>query len=426
MALHTPLDTVFWYLPHHERKQLRADTSADVVIIGGGMAGLSAAQAFAKRGCSVIVLEKSFCGSGASGKSSGFITPDSEFSLGSFVERYGPEKARLLWEFVRSGVTSIKETIERNEIECAYSVQDTLVVASSKRDYEKQLIPDCTARMHLGYDTVLYPELSQVLSAQNYYGGISYGETFGINGYQYLQGLKKVLEEQSVIVYEETPALELKKQLVITPYGMVRAQHIVLCMDRFTPDLGALRTEVYHVQTFLMASDELTDREQSLIFPDKPFMIWDTDQLYQYYRITKDRRLLLGGSTLTQTYALTPQHDNTAMYDELTAYWRSKFPQFTPHFRYMWPGLLGVSKDIMPLAGRDAHDQSLYYVAAAAGLPWASALGIYAAESLIDGRSELDSFFSPSRPFTFGSRIQSVLGTRLTFALSHLTSLKSF
>jgi gamma-glutamylputrescine oxidase len=158
-----------------------------------------------------------------------------------------------------------------------------------------------------------------------------------------------------------------------------------------------------------MASDKLTDREQSLFFPDKPLMIWDTDQLYEYYRIIKDGRLLLGGSTLTQTYALTPQHNNTAMHKKLNTYWNSKFPQYTPQFRYMWPGLLGVSKDIMPLAGRDAHEQSLYYIAGAAGLPWALALGIYSDEVVIDGRSELDSYFSPSRPFTFGPRIQSIL-----------------
>ncbi len=96
MGLYSPLDEVLWYLPPHHIKQLRSDVSADVVIIGGGMAGLTAAQAFAKKGCSVIVLEKSFCGAGASGKSSGFITPDSEFSLGSFVERYGPVRSTTL------------------------------------------------------------------------------------------------------------------------------------------------------------------------------------------------------------------------------------------------------------------------------------------------------------------------------------------
>jgi gamma-glutamylputrescine oxidase len=92
----------------------------------------------------------------------------------------------------------------------------------------------------------------------------------------------------------------------------------------------------------------------------------------------------------------------------------------------MWPGLIGVSKDILPLAGRDQKDPSLYYVGACAGLPWAAALGRYAADALIDGRSEHDDTFSPYRSFKFGGALQTVLGNRLTFALSHVTTLNSF
>lgn len=421
-----PLDSVFWYLPDKPVKQLRGHARADVVIIGGGMAGLSAAQAFRKKGCSVIVLEKSFCGAGASGKSSGFITPDSEFSLGSFVERYGPGKARLLWEFVISGVDTIKSTIEQYEISCDYAVQDTLVVASTARDFTRLLVPEYESRMKLGYDSLLYPDLTTILGSEGYHGGISYGNTFGINGYRYLQALKGHLEEQSVLIYEETPAISLEKQRVGTPYGEVRAQYVVLCMDRFTPDLGALKSEVYHVQTFLIASGKLTDRERSSIFPQRPYMVWDTDLLYQYYRITGDNRLLLGGATLTETYALKAHHESGALFAKLSSYWAAKFPQVTPQFQYMWPGLIGVSKDIMPLAGPDLHDTTRYYVAGAAGLPWAAALGAYSADVLLEGRSDLDDYFTPYRHFTFGPKIQRVLGTRLAFALSHLTSLKSF
>ena len=265
-----------------------------------------------------------------------------------------------------------------------------------------------------------------MIGSNQYHGGVSYGNTFGINGYRYLQALREKLEEQGVVIYEETPAIKLEKQRVITPYGEVRASNVLVCMDRFTPDLGALTSEVYHVQTFLLISDPLTDHERELVFPKKPYMVWDTDLLYQYFRITGDNRLLLGGSTLLETYALRAHHDNMHMYKKLSNYWGEKFPQLAPRFSYMWPGLIGVSKDIMPLAGRDQDDSTRYYIAGSAGLPWAAALGSYAAEVLIDGRSDFDEYFNPYRSFTFGSGIQRILGTRLTFALSHVTSLRSF
>ena len=73
-----------------------------------------------------MVIEKDFCGSGASGKTSGFITPDSEIELSSLLDTYGPEKAKHIWEFVISGVESIRKNIERHGISCDYQKQDSL------------------------------------------------------------------------------------------------------------------------------------------------------------------------------------------------------------------------------------------------------------------------------------------------------------
>lgn len=428
MAILNPIDQVHTYLPSIEVQQLKHDAQADVVIIGGGMAGLSAAQQFRKKGCSVIVLEKNFCAAGASGKSSGFITPDSEFPLHVLGERYGKEKAQGLWEFVGEGVQSIRSNIEDFNIACDYQKQDTLVLASSPKDFVRQIKPEHEMRLRCGYDSVLYQAdgLSKVVGSTKYYGGVRYSNTFGINGYLYLQGLKKVLQDSGVAIYEETPAIKLEPNQVTTPYGIIRADKVVLCTDRFIPELHKLTYEIYPIQTFLMVSAPLTDGEIAAIFPGKLMMAWDTALIYTYFRITGEKRLMLGGSHLMNTYAGKEQHGNMRAFAKLQTYFKTRFPQITPQFEYLWPGLIGVSKDILPLAGRDAQDASLYYVGAAAGLPWAAALGRYSADALIDGRSEFDDFFSPYRHFRFGHCSQAVLGTRLTFALSHITSVHSF
>ena len=66
----------------------------------------------------------------------------------------------------------------------------------------------------------------------------------------------------------------------------------------------------------------------------------------------------------------------------------------------------------------------LYYVSPAAGLPIAAALGRYSAENLLDGNNDLDSYFSPYRSFPIGGTVQSIIGTKLAFALSN--SMKKF
>ncbi len=427
MSIFMPSDHIFWSLPLTKLRQLKGDTKADVVIIGGGMAGLSAAQQFKNKGCSVIVLEKTFCGAGASGKSSGFITPDSEFSLGSFVNRLGKDEARHIWEFVLAGIESIKQNIEEYDLSCDYQKQDTLVVATSAKGFATEIEPEDRIRKELGYDSILYTQdtLDAAVGARDCFGAYRYSNTFGINGYQYLQGLKEVLIEEGVQIYEETPVLSFKENVVSTSYGNVEAKFIAVCADRWIPDFGRLVYDISHVQTFLMVSAPLSDKEVNAIFPNNLMMAWDTDLIYQYYRITGDNRLLLGGSTIWQTYASKPSHDDAGMYKRLQLYVEEKF-NISPPFEYMWPGFIGVSKDIMPIAGPDKDSPTIYYVGAAAGLPWAAALGRYAADALIDNRSDCHGYFSPYRPFTFGPPLQKVLGNRITFALSHLTSLKSF
>ena len=79
---------VYWY----NKKEieylpiLNDHKKAEVVVVGGGMAGLSVAQRLIREGKQVSLIEKDFCGSGASGKTSGFITPDSEIELSSLID----------------------------------------------------------------------------------------------------------------------------------------------------------------------------------------------------------------------------------------------------------------------------------------------------------------------------------------------------
>src|SRR6186713_215518 len=100
---------VFWYEKKGApRAALKGDRTADIVIAGGGVAGLMCAHEFAQAGKQVVLLEKDFCGAGASGKSSGFISPDSELELDDLISSYGKDTAGALWKFVEDGVILMK------------------------------------------------------------------------------------------------------------------------------------------------------------------------------------------------------------------------------------------------------------------------------------------------------------------------------
>jgi len=421
-----PQDYPFWYLKNNPAKPLRNSVKTNVAVVGGGMAGLSAAQSFIDKGLDVVLLEKSFCGAGASGKSSGFITPASELSLNDLIAIYGADQARKLWEFASSGVHLIENNIKKFSIECDYQKQDTLVISNGEAAFRDEIEPEHESRLSLNYPSILYNKdsLSSVLGSNQYTGGVLYSDSFGIQGYNYCQGMKAALMNQGVQIYEESPVTTIRSNGVDTPYGSVTADHIILCMDRFVPNLGQLTHEVYHAQTFLMLSSRLTQEEIKALFPSRPLMVWDTDLIYQYYRLNGDNRLMLGGATLLYTYSTNEKHNSNLIYNKLTRYFKNKFPQLNLTFEYMWPGLIGIAKDIMPIVGQDQENSQLYYACAGAGLPWSAAIGNYIAESVIDKRDDLNNYFSPYRRFAIGRVPQFFMGTKAAFALSNIIRIK--
>ncbi len=422
-----PQDQVFWYLGNNTAATpLTHDIATEIIIVGGGMAGLTAAQEFVSKGCNVVLIEKDFCGAGASGKSSGFITPDSELSLFELIRCFGEVTGKKLWQLIGSGVDIIESNIKKYHLECDYQKQDTLILANSARAFKNDIQKEYNSRMQAGYTSVLYTHqgVRDVIGSDSYKGGISYGGTFGIQASKYCCEMKKILQDAGVQIYEETPAMSIQDNIVITPRGTIKADHIIVCTDHFEPAASLLWDTIYHVQTFLMMSAPLSDAQIKQIFPHDPFMVWDTDMIYQYYRITGDNRLMLGGSDLLYTYA-SESHGNTRVAKKLMHYFQKKFPSVNVTFEYMWPGLIGVSKDVFPVAGFSQQMPSVYYIAGACGLPFAAALGAHCADRIMNNNCEFDEQFSPYRSFTIGSTMQKVLGTRLSFALSNFLSVGS-
>src|SRR3989338_8944929 len=252
-----------------------------------------------------------------------------------------------------------------------------------------------------------------------YAGGVRYPDTFGMNSYLYCQAMKDILRACGVAIYEQTLVERIFGHEVFTNSGRITAEHIIVCADRFIPDFGVFKKEIYHVQTFLGITKPLSSEQVKKIFPNDALMVWDTDLVYNYFRKTSDNRLLIGGGDLLYTYAHNVTKNTARFGRRLKNYIRKKFPSNNIEMEFLWPGMLGVSKDLLPIIGPDENNNSVFYVGAATGLPWAAALGGYAADHLLSGRNEFDEDFSPKRHFVIGPRIQSLLSTPATYALSH-------
>ena len=111
---------------------LQGAVSADVVVVGAGFAGLSAAIEMAQQGLSVVVLEADRVCSGASGRNGGQAIVGFSSGQAPFEQQLGASEARLAWDMTIEAIALIDERIARFGIDCD-RVSGYLYVADSAR-----------------------------------------------------------------------------------------------------------------------------------------------------------------------------------------------------------------------------------------------------------------------------------------------------
>ncbi len=120
--------------PAPARPALTGACDADLVVVGGGCTGLSAALHAAQRGLSVVVLEGGRVGWGASGRNGGQIIPGLRQGATALVRRLGEERARTLLDLAFEARDLVVGLIERHGIQCDLRLTGHLLGAVKKRD----------------------------------------------------------------------------------------------------------------------------------------------------------------------------------------------------------------------------------------------------------------------------------------------------
>jgi len=416
-----PLPSVFWYrsLPTTRRPALTGTHRTDNLVIGGGIAGLSCAQRLIELGQQVTLIEASFIGAGATGKSSGFITPDSELGVTQLRRRFGDATARTLWQSAKDACDLIKQNVIDSGQDCGMIEADSFY-CSRGRSGPRSLRDEHDAQTALGFDAHWHEhDITEWLGTSRYTAALRTSGTFGIQGTQYANALATLLESRGLTLLEHTPATDIAEGLVATLNGTIEAQRIFVCTDRYAPRLGIQTRSVYRARTYLAITRPLPRDLLHQLFPKGPLLVWDTDLVYQYFRPTPDHRLLVGGSLLTHsTRAGTP--DPAAGLRHLTQYIESTFPQLAPaRFEAYWPGLIGVSKDILPIAGPVADTRTIHCALCAAGLPWSTLAARTAVDSALERPSPIAPYFNPARAFGPADSLQPLLGKPNTWGLAY-------
>jgi gamma-glutamylputrescine oxidase len=330
--------------------RLAFDLDLDVCVIGGGLAGLTAAREIARRGWSVALIEARRIAWNASGRNAGFVLPGFAQSVEQMIARVGRDRARRLWALSQEGLDYVRATIAETCMPRVAPVPGWLDVSKVDR-HDEIAAHAALLRDTLGADVEFWPTelVRQHLKTDRYFQATHFPGAFHIDPLHYALGLAAAAADAGVKIFEETPALAIDpagvRKRVVTPDGRIRASHIVLAGN---VHLGALFARVSGtltpITTYVIATAPLGERLAEAM--NYRGAVSDSDWADNHYRPTEDNRLIFSGRMTT--WRGNPQRYGQALHRDL----QRLYPQLGEvTIERAWRGTLGVTVHRMPQIG---------------------------------------------------------------------------
>lgn len=335
-----------------QRSCLEGSVQADVAIVGGGLAGLTAALELARAGRSVVVLEAERVGFGASGRNGGFVGPGYATSHANIARMVGTENARALHRLSIEGVRIVEDNI------------DTLAMSDNRRVYGKMsvlryhdpggLASQCEMmKREFDYHLEVMPTdaVRDVLRSPKYYQALYDPQCFHFHPLNYARSLAGAIEALSGRIFEGSRVVGCEfdgaEKIVRTVRGEVRARDVILAGGGYTDDLvPRLRRSILPIATYVLLTESAPERIAEAV--RTPMAISDNRRAGDYYRLVEDgTRLLWGGRITTRTT------EPTRLAEMMQKTMVSTYPQLQGvRVETAWSGLMAYARHLMPLIGQ--------------------------------------------------------------------------
>jgi len=390
--------------------QLQADITVDVLVVGGGFAGLSTAIECAQRGYRVAVLEASRICSGASGRNGGQAIVGYASGQEPFERQLGAAQARLAWDMSIEAIALIDERIAQFAIDCD-RVAGYLYVADSARK-ARALENDMQTLQHrFGVDV----QFARGAAVQEHiqsarYHACAFEKISGhLHPLKYGLGLARAAQALGVQIFEHSPVRALERGATLlarTDQGSVRASFGVLAGNCTLAEYGPgvapdIAARIMPVGTYIIGTEPLDAALCARLIPSGA-SVCDNNFVLDYFRFSADQRMLFGGRVSYSTR--TPRALKARMAQRMAAV----FPQLRgAAVEYVWGGFVDISMNRAPDFGR--LGSNLYYLQGFSGhgVALTNLAGRVLAQSIAGQAERFDVFARlQHRPFPGGSLLR--------------------
>ena len=334
--------------PALHQPALQGARRADVVIVGGGYTGLSAALHLAQAGCEAVVLEAREVGWGGSGRAFGQVVPFLKHDESHVFATFGPDWGERLITAAASGPAMVAHLIGEHGIACEQGTAG-LLFASHATKTEAALQWRARFWQDRGADvTILHDDALAAETGTSFYrSALLDRRGFCLNPLAYARGLARAVLRVGGAIYERSPAISIRQVSsgwrLQTPDGDVTAEQAIIATDAYTGDLWpGLRRSIIPLRAYQLVSQPLSDNVRRSVLPGGQALT-DTRRLYSGIRMRSDGRLQLS--------VTGPALDNRGKPDRKagTRRVRALFPNLPP---LTWDsaviGWVGMSADQYP------------------------------------------------------------------------------
>lgn len=337
---------------------------ADVCVVGGGYAGLSAALELAERGYSVVLLEAQRIGWGASGRNGG----QAIVGFGADGERaienqFAPADARRAWDVSVEGLQLLRERIRRYAIDCEFrSGYLSLAVKPRKSHALRHWMDHVMGAYGYPLRWIGPGELRQWVDSARFDSAV-FDETSGhLHPLKYCLGLGEAARLAGVRLHENSPAFVVERgprPRVKTAQGECECDFVVLAGNVYLGEYGddiapEVAARIMPVGTYMIATDPMDPARADALMRGRPAAS-DTNFVLDYFRLSADHRLLFGGG---DSYSGSAPRDLIA---RIRSSMLAVFPQLAdlgiPH---AWGGFVDITMNQAPNFGR--LGPNIYYL----------------------------------------------------------------
>jgi gamma-glutamylputrescine oxidase len=377
--------------------------SCDVAIVGGGLAGVTAALELAERGLSVVLLEAEHIGWGASGRSGAQALPGVAASQQKLQRLIGADDARRVWDMTIEGLDLIRDRIARHGIDCDWRSGQMHVGLKPRHARELAEWHDELQRDY-GYRSVRLLDRDAVraeVASERYVCGLLDERSGHLQPLKYLRGLAAAADAAGARLHEHSRVLGYRpgdRVRVRTANGELEASHLLLAGNAGLGTVAPpLARRIMPVATYIVATEPLGEARARSLLPHD-LAVTDINWVLDYFRRSGDHRLLFGGRV---SYSGRDPFDTAAATRRRML---QVFPQLGDvEITHAWGGMVDITMNRAPDFNRIGSNVWYLQGFSGHGIVLTGIAGRVAAEAIAGQSARFDVFARiPHREFPGG------------------------